>query len=240
MARLPQFKTFILSEDDDYIIINKPAGISTLSDRQPNTTSILDMARKYTSDPQVCHRLDKETTGCLAIAKHPEAYRHLSLQFQHRTVAKIYHAITNGIHQFEGHAVTAPLGITRGGLAKVDGEGKPAETVFYSLENYKKHTLVECYPITGRLHQIRIHLTLLKAPIVSDSAYGGAGIYLSDIKVRKFNLKKDEEEQPLMKRVALHAFSLTFEWPNGERKTTEAPYPKDMAALKKQLDKWSK
>jgi 23S rRNA pseudouridine955/2504/2580 synthase len=93
-------------------------------------------------------------------------------------------------------------------------------------------------PITGRMHQIRIHLTCLKAPIVSDSMYGGPEIYLSDLK-RNFHLKKDTEELPVMRRVALHAHSLSFKLMNGDPITVEAPYPKDFNVLVKTLEKYS-
>ncbi len=92
-------------------------------------------------------------------------------------------------------------------------------------------------PITGRMHQIRIHLSCLKAPIVNDPQYGGEPIYLSSIK-RKFNLKEGTEEQALIQRVALHAHSLSFFLMDGEGIRVEAPYPKDMEVLVKQLDKW--
>jgi 23S rRNA pseudouridine955/2504/2580 synthase len=87
------------------------------------------------------------------------------------------------------------------------------------------------------MHQIRIHLSCLKAPIVCDETYGGKMIFLSDLK-RKFNLKKDTEELPLIKRVALHAFSIGFHLLNGDKKRIEAPYPKDFAVLVKQLQKF--
>jgi 23S rRNA pseudouridine955/2504/2580 synthase len=90
-------------------------------------------------------------------------------------------------------------------------------------------------PFTGRMHQIRIHLQCLKAPIVMDSLYGGPEIFLSQFK-RKFKLAKETEEQPLIQRVALHARSLNFEQMNGKRLQVEAPYPKDMAALIRQLE----
>ena len=121
-------------------------------------------------------------------------------------------------------------------LKMLDLEGKEAETIFNTIQAYKLHTLVDCHPITGRMHQIRIHLTCLKAPIVCDEQYGGAPIYLSQIK-RKFNLKQDSEELPLINRVALHARALTFVRLNGEELRVEAPYPKDFAALITQLEK---
>ena len=93
-------------------------------------------------------------------------------------------------------------------------------------------------PITGRMHQIRIHLACLKAPIVADSMYGGKDIFLSELK-KKFHLKQDTEELPLIRRVALHAHSLSFNLLDGSPIAVEAPYPKDFGVLVKQLEKFS-
>lgn len=237
--RPPVFEDLILFENQDYIVINKPPYLASLDERQAdNTLSILRLAKKYNPDAQLGHRLDKETSGVLAIAKNPEAYRHLAMQFEHRQTIKRYHAVVNGTHAFDGDAVYLPiLALPRDGVVKIDRlKGKEAETVFYTLRAYRRHTLVECIPVSGRMHQIRIHLTCLKAPIVSDSTYGGETLLLSQLK-RGFNLKKDTDEQPLMKRVALHAHSLTFDLLDGERIRIEAPYPKDFDVLVKQLDK---
>jgi 23S rRNA pseudouridine955/2504/2580 synthase len=114
-------------------------------------------------------------------------------------------------------------------------EGKPAQTYFTSLAPYRFHTLMECRPVTGRMHQIRIHLTLLGAPITGDDMYGGKPFYLSQVK-KGFNLKKDTVEEPFMKRMALHAFSVEFDNMNGEKIKIEAPYQKDMQALVRQLE----
>jgi 23S rRNA pseudouridine955/2504/2580 synthase len=232
------FKDIILFENDDYIVVNKPHSVSTLDERNAdNPNSILRLAKEYSNDAQVAHRLDKETSGAIAIAKNPEAYRHLAMQFEHREVKKRYHAVVEGVHNFEDISVYLPILPLKDGMVKIDRQlGKIAETIFNSLRVYKSHTLVECQPITGRMHQIRIHLTCLKAPIVSDELYGGSMLYLSSLK-KKFNLKNDTEEQPLIKRVALHAFSLTFALLDGSPITIEAPYPKDLEVLVKQLEK---
>jgi 23S rRNA pseudouridine955/2504/2580 synthase len=231
------FKDIILFENEDYILVNKPPHISTLDERQVLTAnSIIKAARSYNPDAQVCHRLDKETSGVLAIAKNPEAYRHMSIQFEDRLVKKVYHAVVGGTHNLDGINVYLPILPLKNGTVKIDKqEGKVAETNFFTQKIFKKHTLVECHPITGRMHQIRIHLSCLKAPIVHDETYGGKPVYLSEIK-RNFNLKKDTEEQPLIQRVALHASSLTFSLLNGETVTVEAPMPKDMRALINQLE----
>lgn len=234
---MPDFKELIVSEDADYIIVNKPSYVATLDERTGDSTSILRMAKEYHPEAQVCHRLDKETSGVLAIAKHPDAYRNLSMQFEHRQVDKIYHAVVHGIHTLEDISVYLPLLPLPNGIVKIDRQlGKEAETIFNTLQLYKKHTLLECRPLTGRMHQIRVHLTALKAPIVCDEQYGGTPIFLSDIK-KKFNLKKDTEEQPLIRRVALHAYGLRFTGLEDQELSFHAPYPKDIAALVRQLER---
>nr|WKN38338.1 RluA family pseudouridine synthase [Tunicatimonas sp. TK19036] len=231
-----QFKDLILYEDEDYIIINKPSHVATLEDRN-DPYSIIEMAREYLADAQVGHRLDKETTGALALAKHPDAYRALALQFEHRRVKKVYHAVCDGIHNFQNVEIDLPIYSNSRGTVRISHrEGKPAQTLVNTLEAYKLHTLVQCQPVTGRTHQIRVHLASLKAPIAGDEQYGGAPFYLSSIK-RRYNLKKDTEELPLIRRVALHAQALEIELLKGERVCIEAPYPKDFAVLVKQLAK---
>ncbi|HEY0744337.1 MAG TPA: RNA pseudouridine synthase, partial [Chryseosolibacter sp.] len=211
----------ILFEDNDYVFINKPPFVSTLEDRHEKV-NILALARDYAGDAQVCHRLDKDTSGVLAIAKNPDAYRHLSMQFEHREVEKIYHAVVDGIHGFQNVLVDLPILKADDGVVKISKrDGKPAQTYFNAIQSFKAHTLVECRPVTGRMHQIRIHLATLKASITGDETYGGKPFLLSEIK-RGFNLKKDTEEATFMKRMALHAFSLEFNDLSGTRRTVEA------------------
>jgi 23S rRNA pseudouridine955/2504/2580 synthase len=114
--------------------------------------------------------------------------------------------------------------------------GKTAETWFQSLTYFKHYTLVECRPITGRMHQIRIHLATQHASIVGDSMYKGKPVFLSQIK-RGYTLGKDQEEQPIMKRFALHAKELEISIER-MKYNFEAPYPKDFATLLKQLEKF--
>ena len=232
--KYPVFKDLILFENDDYIVINKPPFLATLEDRSLHATNILKLARQYHPDVQVCHRLDKETSGALALAKNNEAYRHLSMQFEHRQVSKLYHAVAWGIHDFEDLLVDRAIEPGLKGKAKLSRSGKSAQTYFRILEKYSQHTLVACKPITGRMHQIRLHLAYLGASIVGDTLYGGENLYLSSLK-RKFNLSKDAEEQPLIKRFALHSVQLGFTLLQGEEITVEAPYPKDFQVLLKML-----
>ena len=225
----------ILWEDKDFFVLNKPPFLSTLQDRN-DPVNLLGLAKQYSSDAQACHRLDKDTSGAIAFAKNPETYRHLSMQFEHREVSKIYHAVIDGIQNFKDELVDAPIVKMDDGIAKISKrEGKPAQTYFTSLRSYRFHTLVECRPVTGRMHQIRVHLAFLKAPITGDEQYGGKPFFLSSVK-RGFNLKKATEEQPLINRMALHAYALEFTNLTGEKVRVEAPYPKDMQALIRQLE----
>ncbi|MFC0263543.1 RluA family pseudouridine synthase [Fontibacter flavus] len=229
------FKDLILFENEDYLVINKLPYLSTLDDRH-EAQNILDLAKQYTPDAQVCHRLDKETSGCLVIAKHPEAYRNIAIQFEDRKVNKVYHAVVEGIHEYDNILVDRNIHATNKGLAKITKEGKPAQTIFRTLRTYYAHSLIECRPITGRLHQIRVHLAHLKSPICGDEMYGGKPLYLSALK-RRFNLKKGTDELPIMQRVSLHAYAIAFDGVKGERIEVQAPYPKDFEVLVKQLEK---
>ena len=217
-------------------MINKPPFISTLEDRH-DPSNVLAFAREYEPGAQVCHRLDKETSGVLAIAKNPGAYRHLSIQFEKRQVTKIYHAIVDGIHNFQNLIVDLPILKLNDGTVKISKkEGKPSHTYFSTLKTYRSHTLLECRPVTGRMHQIRIHLFTQHASITGDIAYGGKPFLLSSVK-RRFNLKKGAEEESFMKRMALHAYSLEFQDLEGSIIKIEAPYPKDIQALVRQLER---
>lgn len=227
------FKDLILSENRDYILVNKPAFLSTLDDRVEEE-NLLAMAKEYEPEAQVAHRLDKDTSGVLAIARNPEAYRHLSMQFEHRTVSKVYHAVVDGRHDLEDVVVDERILKQPDGVVKLSGKGKDALTRFSTLELFTRHSLIECRPLTGRMHQIRIHLASLGAAITGDELYGGRPFLVSSVK-RHFRVKKGTEEQPLMKRMALHAFSLEFKGLDGVVVRQEAPYPKDFSALLRQL-----
>ncbi len=152
------------------------------------------------------------------------------MQFENREVKKFYHAVAAGVHNFDRQLVDRSIETTTKGKARLAYKGKEAETYFTTLETFARHTLVQCEPVTGRMHQIRLHLMYLQASIVGDTLYGGEHFYLSSLK-RKFNMKEGEEEQPFIKRFALHAAELTFARLSGEAVTVAAPYPKDFRVL---------
>lgn len=233
------FSEWIIFENDNYLIINKPPNLSSLDERLGEADNILGLARAHFGDVQLCHRLDKETSGALLIAKNPEAYRNAAMQFEHRQVEKIYHAFVKGVHDFKDLTVDQPLAVSSKGLAKIDWkDGKESLTIATSLKAYRHHTIVECHPLTGRLHQIRIHMAYAGAPLISDTNYGGTHLFLSDIKRKKFKIGKFEEEQPLIKRAALHAYSIALEDIDNKLVTAQAEYPKDIRALQHQLEQF--
>jgi len=225
----------MIYDDPDYIVVNKPPLIAALEDRN-SPDNILSIARAYNQSLQLCHRLDKETSGALTLAKNPAAYRNMAQQLEQRKVEKEYHAVTQGLHRFRDTEVNAPIWQTGKGSVKISDRGKSSETYFNTLDAYKMHTLVECRPVSGRMHQIRVHLAHLGAPIVNDEMYGGVLIYLSQVK-RNYNLKKGDVELPLIKRIALHAHRISFTGLDGKNIEVTAPYPKDFAVLIKQLSK---
>lgn len=237
-TKIPPFSEMILHEDDDLLVVNKPPFISSLDEREGGEVNMLRLAKRYWPDAQVCHRIDRETSGLLLIAKNPETYREVSIAFEKRKVQKIYHAIIGGHHVFDDLLVDLPILNLGNKNVSIDrANGKKAETYFKSLFFFNHFTLVECRPVTGRMHQIRIHLATQRASIVGDTMYKGKPVFLSQLKKRGYTLSKGQEEQPIMKRFALHARELRFEI-MGRAYHFEAPYPKDFATLLKHLHKF--
>lgn len=234
-----KFSDLIIAETYDYIITNKPPFVSCLDDRNDDI-NIKDLAKEYWENAQLCHRLDKNTSGILVIAKNDQAYRNMAIQLEKRVVEKVYHAVVGGLHEVDGIQVEAPIAHKSGSSrVRIDfGDGKQSSTLFKTAKIYKKHTLMLCKPLTGRMHQIRVHLAYAKMPIVCDSAYGGEDIFLSQLK-KNYNITKFEEEQPMIKRFALHAHAISFKDLNEEMVTYEAEYPKDFRVLIKQLEKFN-
>jgi 23S rRNA pseudouridine955/2504/2580 synthase len=237
--KYPSIKDILLFENDDYIVVNKPPFVASLDERGGSgEVNILRLAKQYSPDAQVCHRLDKETSGAIIIAKHPEAYRSVAIQFEKRRVKKLYHAVVDGQFVFNELFVDLPILNDGNKSVTIDRkEGKRAETYFTSIKQYRHYTLVECRPVTGRMHQIRIHLATQRAAISGDNMYKGKPVFLSAIK-KGYRIAKDDEEQPIMKRFALHAKQIIFKGLDEQEINVEAPYPKDYATLIKLLDKF--
>lgn len=230
-----QFRDLIIQESEDIIVINKPPFVSTLEDRRSNV-NILGLAKTYCPEAQVCHRLDKNTSGLLIIAKHHQEYVRFSSLFENREVVKIYHALVGGRRSIDELEIDAPLYSTSN-RTRVDYRiGKPSVTLISTHTVFKKHTLLACMPFTGRMHQIRVHLTSQDMPIIGDAMYGGKDLYLSEIK-KNYRESRSKPERPLNTRMLLHAAGLAFPDKNGIQQKFEAPYPHDFEMVLKQLQK---
>ena len=161
------------------------------------------------------------------------------MQFEAHTVQKLYHAVATGVHHFRDEAVERSIEVSpRGGKARLAYNGKESLTILNTMEIFRRHTLVACQPVTGRMHQIRLHLLYKDAPIVGDALYGAEPLYLSSLK-RHFKLAQGTEEQPVIQRFALHAHDLIFQGMSGEEIHATAPYPKDFAVLLKLLRQYA-
>jgi 23S rRNA pseudouridine1911/1915/1917 synthase len=179
--------------------------------------------------PGIVHRLDRNTTGVMVAAKSDTAHWRLSHQFEHRQTKKTYIAIAHGVPELTADVINKPLGVhpkIREKYAIRPEMGKEAVTFYEVMEAFKGFSLLKVKPHTGRTHQIRVHLSHIKHPIVGDDMYGGKMVYL-------WQLKNEEAraEEPIMGRVALHAFELQITHPiTGKPMTFEAALPPDMQA----------
>ncbi len=232
-----QLKDIILYEDEDIILVDKPRGMSSLEDK--NAQHLQSLALAYDPNIQLCHRLDKYTSGVLLMARNPKSYRDISLQFQHRNIRKYYHTLVSGMHYHKQYEIDLPLQVTTNKRVVVNKQGgKLATTIVDTLENFRNYTLLECKPVTGRMHQIRVHLAAIRSPIVGDSLYGGEDLYLSQIKRKYKPSGRKEEERPLNHGFSLHAVKLAFIHPVSQAEMEiEAPIPKNFQVVLKMLRK---
>lgn len=234
----------VIYEDEDFIVLNKPAGVLTIPDRfsksLPNLYGIL--TEKY-GRIFVVHRLDKETSGVICFAKNEEAHSDLSEKFEEHDVNKVYLALITGHLRNKEGRIDIPLSENPKipGTMRVDYDaGKRSITEYKVLEEFENYSLVEVRPLTGRMHQIRVHFKAIGHPLAIDSVYGNKNeIFLSEIK-KKYKAKEDEPEKPLMSRLTLHALKLGFfHFRKKEYIEFEAKLPRDFESLLKQLRKYS-
>lgn len=230
----------IFFENEDLVACNKPSGLLSIPDREGKDPSLkLFLQEKYGKIFTV-HRLDKDTSGLIIFAKNEEAHKFLSQQFEERKTEKYYLGIVNGSPQPTSGTVEARIAehSVKAGLMVINRRGKDAITDYEVEEDFGIYALMRYRIYTGRTHQIRIHMKEIGHPLIADPLYGdGKPLLLSSIK-SKFKLSKNEEEErPILNRLALHAFQLNIMLPNGEWLKLEAEMPKDMRASVQQLRK---
>ena len=227
----------ILYEDDDILVINKPAGLVVHADGRTKEPSVTDwLIEKYPEAkdvgekmgeierPGVVHRIDRDTSGALILAKTNKGHASLKEQFQNREVEKVYHLFVHGDVKDDHGSISLPIGKSPGDFRKWSaqrgkkGELREALTYYQVLKRSPELgvTFVEAKPKTGRTHQIRVHFQALQRPVVADTLYA----------VGKPKLLGFE-------RLALHARHVTFRNVEGEKVSIEAPYPDD---FKKAID----
>jgi len=238
----------IIYEDDELIILNKQSNI-LVHPARGNTHGTLVNALAFYSDklssglgefrPGIVHRLDRNTTGVMVVAKTDPAQWKIAKQFEHRQVNKTYLAIVHGTPELNADRIKVPLGVhprMREKYAVRPESGKEAITFYEVLESFRGFSLLKLSPKTGRTHQIRVHLSYIKHPIVADDMYGGKLVY-------PWQLTDGEPtvQEPILNRVALHAFSLEFKHPKTEESVKfEAPLPDDIQNLLDTLRKYRK
>jgi RluA family pseudouridine synthase len=219
----------VLYCDSDLLVINKPAGLSTLPDGySPTLPHVKSVLEHEHGQLWIVHRLDKQTSGVLLLARSAQAHRSLNAQFEQHQVLKIYHALVKGNPEWKEKSINLPLRLNgdRSHRTVVDHEkGKPTITHLKVLKRFGNYSLLEAIPETGRTHQIRAHLSSENLTIVGDKLYAG----------RKHDNPSEIESQPAhsfdlskisMEGMGLHARSLEIIHPNsGQRIKFKAAYP---------------
>lgn len=228
----------VIYEDKDVLAINKPAGISVHGDGVGHGYTVADWVSEHYPElegvgepsigkggepiprPGIVHRLDKDTSGILIIAKTEEAYLFLKKAFKERDIKKTYWAIVHGHLKEKEGIINVPIGRSKSDPRRrtailkeshrKDKKTREAITKYKVLKEQNETSLVELYPETGRTHQLRVHLRYLGHPVIGDTLYGSGKISLVD-----------------MPRQALHARSLELNLPSGLRVTLLADLPKD-------------
>jgi 23S rRNA pseudouridine1911/1915/1917 synthase len=216
----------IVFENKDLLIINKPAGMVVHPALGHFTGTLANAALWHDPDlegvggekrPGIVHRLDKDTSGLIVVAKNDASHQWLTDQFKDRTVSKLYMALVDGRPPTPNGRIDAPIGRDPAHRQKMavtpESRGRPSVTEYYTKETFSGFTLLEAHPLTGRTHQIRVHLAFVGCPVAGDTVYGHKKISLG------------------LTRQFLHAFRLTICLPGEkEPRTFEAPLPAELLA----------
>ena len=230
----------IIFENDSFVAVNKPAGLLSIPDREQTQTSLKDILLEKYGAIYTVHRLDRDTSGIIIFAKTEAAHKYFSQLFEGREIEKYYMGLVHGIPSPKKATMDAPIaehGVQKG-FYIVHQRGKPSVTDYEVIEENKMFSLVQFQLHTGRTHQIRVHCKNIGHPLACDELYGdGKPVLLSTIK-KKYKLSKhDEEERPMLHRLALHSYRLKFIDADGKLVDLQAELPKDIRALLQQLKK---
>ncbi|MBY0473003.1 RluA family pseudouridine synthase [Patescibacteria group bacterium] len=218
----------VLYEDQDIIVVDKPSGMIVYPDGIHDYPA-LDawLVKKYGGPPaggfHFVHRLDRETSGVLLLARTPEVYEFMKEQFQEREVRKVYRAFVHGLIRDDRGIIDKPIGNSRGGkgprsVKSPHGTLRDALTAYRVIKRSPEATYVEVFPKTGRTHQIRVHFSSIQRPIICDQLYG-----------------PDRPDVLGLGRLALHAYSLTVQHPNGKEMTFTSPLPPEFVTAEGKL-----
>ncbi|MEN9614364.1 MAG: ribosomal large subunit pseudouridine synthase rRNA synthase [Candidatus Parcubacteria bacterium] len=232
----------LIYEDKDVLAFNKPSGLLVHPDGKSGKMSlsewlpsafpetkgvggVVDLASGGKTERNgIVHRLDKETSGLIVVARNQNAFEFLQKQFTDRTVSKTYHAFVYGQMGEEQGTISFPIGRSRSDFRQWNAEGdtrgqiRPAETEYKTLIAKKEFSFVEVKPKTGRTHQIRVHFKAIGHPVVSDALYAPK-------KAKGLGLN----------RLGLHAYMIDFVLPIGRKVTLKAPYPEDFSSALEKL-----
>ncbi|MGE4285958.1 MAG: RluA family pseudouridine synthase [Phycisphaerae bacterium] len=233
----------IVYEDEDIVVVNKDAGMVVHPARSYKNGTLVNALAFHCDTlstgseimrPGIVHRLDKDTTGCIVVAKNDQSQWKISQQFRNRTTKKTYYAIVHGVPELDSDMIRNFIGphpTIRERFAVRADEGKEAITVYKVLERFSGFSYLEVNIHTGRTHQIRVHMSHIGHPIVADDMYGGRTVYPWQIRN-----ELPQPEDAIITRQALHAGSLEITHPRtDERITFEAPLCQDMAYLLEML-----
>ena len=241
MKQVKEFKK--IYEDDYILVINKSPMVLSIPDRwNDKLPSLQSILKKEYEEIFTVHRLDRDTSGIMVYAKNAETHKYLNNLFEKQDIEKIYHAIVEG--QFDDEPIEIDIPIltdpANKGKSIPSARGKASLTKVKLIKNFRNSALVKCMLVTGRHHQIRVHLSAIGHPLLVDNIYGNnLDFKVSSIK-KKYNLKKNTTETPMMIRNTLHAYSLKFIHPATEKEVEfTAEYPKDLAATIQVLEKYS-
>lgn len=237
----------VLLDDPKFAVVVKPSGVPSVPERfAKDKATIVDLvetiwkrADPKAGKPIICHRLDRDTSGCLVLAKDHATAAKLMESFRDRTVSKTYLALVLGAPQPPSGEVefqVAPDKFRPGAMVIVPKKGKECRDSYETLETFRGLSLVRVSPKTGRTHEVRLGLKHLGTPCAFDLLYGGRDpILLSSFK-RGYRVGRGREEQPLIDRLTLHASTLEFPHPSGMGTVrAEAPLPRDFETTLRQL-----